>query len=82
MAPLGLLSEGEKAEIMEIRQQKGYCHGKSKTQLYHAEEMGIRIGKIVEMLNNRGRGPILLKIDELRIAVGRGIAMKIMVKKL
>lgn len=82
MAPLGLLSEGEKAEILEIRQKKGYCHGKCKTQLCHAEEMGIRIGKTVEMLNNRGSGPLLLKIDESRIALGRGMAMKIMVRRM
>jgi ferrous iron transport protein A len=35
---------------------------------------------MVEMLNNEGRGPILLKVDESRIAIGRGMAMKIMVK--
>ncbi len=81
MAPLGLLSEGEKAEIIEIRQQKGYCHEKSKTQICHAGEMGLRIGKTVEMLNNRGTGPILLKVDESRIALGRGMAMKIMVRR-
>jgi len=81
MAPLGLLPEGEKAEIIEIRQHVGYCHEKSKTQICHAGEMGLRIGKTVEMLNNRGTGPILLKIDESRIALGRGMAMKIMVKR-
>jgi len=82
MAPLGLLSEGEKAEIMEIREKKGYCHGKSKNQLCHAEDMGIRVGNIIEMLNNEGRGPLLVKLDESRIAIGRDMAMKIMVRRL
>ncbi len=43
--------------------------------------MGIRKGKSVEMLNNEGRGPLLLKVDESRIAVGRGMAMKILVRR-
>jgi ferrous iron transport protein A len=81
MAPLGLLSRGDKAEIVEIKGQIGCCHGSSKNQLSHAEDMGLRIGKSIEMLNNEGRGPILLKVDESRIAIGRGVAMRIMVKK-
>lgn len=82
MAPLGLLSEGEKAEIVEIKTHRGYCHGKSKNELCHAEDMALRAGKVIEMLNNEGRGPLLLKVDESRIAIGRGMAMKIMVKRL
>lgn len=82
MSPLSLLSEGEKAEIVEIKTQKGYGHGCGKKHLHHAEDMGLRIGKIVEMLNNKGKGPILLKVDESRIAIGRGMAMKIMVRRI
>lgn len=81
MAPLGLLSIGEKAEIVEIKGQKGCGHG-SKNQLCHAEDMGLRVGKIIEMLNNEGRSPILLKVDESRIAIGRGMAMKILVRRI
>lgn len=44
------------------------------------EDMGIRIGKSVEMLNN-GSGPVLLRVDESRIAIARGMAMKIMVRR-
>jgi ferrous iron transport protein A len=82
MSPLGLLSEGEKAEIVEIRSQKVCEHTAGKHQLCHAEDMGLRISKVIEMLNNEGRGPLLLKVDESRIAIGRGMAMKIMVKRL
>ncbi len=82
MAPLGLLLEGEKAEIMEMRQQKGYCYRKKENYLCHIEDMGLRIGKMVEILNNSGKGPVLIKIDELRLAIGRGMAMKIMVRRI
>lgn len=92
MAPLGLLSKGEKAEIVEIKTQKRKAlrvgRGAHNAQLTthdaicHAEDMGLRVGKTVEVLNNEGRGPLLLKVDESRIAIGRGMAMKIMVRRL
>lgn len=82
MAPLGLLSKGEQAEIVEIKGQKGCSCANSKNQLCHAEDMGLRVGKVIEMLNNEGRGPLLLKVDESRIAIGRGMAMKIMVRRI
>jgi ferrous iron transport protein A len=44
--------------------------------------MGIRKGKKIDMLCNEGGGPVLLKIDESRIAIGRGMAMKIIVRKI
>ncbi|HEX9024463.1 MAG TPA: FeoA family protein [Geobacteraceae bacterium] len=84
MMPLGLLGPGERGEIlaMSIRPvaPAGGCgaeRGKSDSRV---EDMGLRIGKTVEMLANSG-GPILLKVDESRIAVDRGLAMKIMVRE-
>jgi ferrous iron transport protein A len=43
--------------------------------------MGLRAGKTIEMLNNKGGGALLVKIDETRIAIGRGMAMKVMVRR-
>lgn len=82
MLPLGLLTSGEKAEVVGIKTTKdcGY-HGKTKKQFCHAEDMGIRTGKEIEVLNNGGHGAMLIKVDESRIAISRGMAMKIMVKK-
>jgi len=80
MAPLGLLSRGEQAEIVEIKGQQCCAPGGGRSQLCHIEDLGLRVGKMVEMLNNEGRGPILLKVDESRIAIARGMAMKIMVE--
>ncbi len=78
MMPLGLLSTGGKAEIMAIRETgAGDCTCSADCRI---EDMGLRIGKTVEMLNNGG-GPVLLKVDESRIAIARGLAMKIMVKE-
>jgi ferrous iron transport protein A len=73
MFPLGLLGDGETAEIVAVAAgEKGMCG-------LRAEDMGLRIGKRVVMLNNT-MGPVLVKVDESRIAVDRGVAMKIKVR--
>jgi ferrous iron transport protein A len=85
MLPLGLLSAGEKAEVMEVRE--GHACGRNAQRhdrsdhVCRMEDMGLRTGKVIEMLSNEGRGAMLIKIDESRIAIGRGMAMKIMVRR-
>ena len=84
--PLGLLSTGDQGEIIAIRLNKipsaGQCCTDREKCDCRVEDMGLRIGKTVEMLNNGGgSGAILLKVDESRIAIDRGLAMKIMVKE-
>ena len=69
MMPLGLLGEGEIAEVVEAR----------GAAALRAEELGLRAGKRVQMLRNGG-GPVLVKVDESRIAVDRGAAMRIDVR--
>lgn len=88
MLPLGLLGAGEKAEVMEIREarNRALCgpdeHKPDRSDyICRMEDMGLREGKEVEMLNSEGRGAMLIKVDESRIAIGRGMAMKIMVRK-
>jgi ferrous iron transport protein A len=73
MFPLGLLGDGEAGEIVAVGAcEKGTCGSR-------AEDMGLRVGKRVVMLNNRS-GPVLVKVDESRIAVDRGVAMRIKVR--
>ncbi|MDX9714257.1 MAG: FeoA family protein [Dissulfurispiraceae bacterium] len=79
MLLLGLLNRGEKAEIVSIREHG--CSLKKSGLDCRTEDIGLRPGKIVEVLCNELRGPMLLKIDESRVAIGRGVAMKIMVKQ-
>jgi len=79
MMPLGMLGPGEQGEITAARSHKAECCGACRHEC-RTEDMGLRIGKRVEMLNN-GNGPILVKVDESRIAVDRGTAMKIMVRE-
>lgn len=81
MIPLGLLSPGEHGVITEIRifpAGGNGCDTRQKCDC-RVEDLGLRIGKSVQMLNNGS--PMLLKVDESRIAVDRGMAMKIMIKE-
>ncbi len=90
MFPLGLLANGETAEVVDGMPALehvhglhcGQCRGKERKGFAHRlEDMGIRPGKEVEMLRNGGGGPLLVKVDASRIALGRGMAMKIMVRR-
>lgn len=91
MFPLGLLSSGERAEVVEKSPAGGHGHRPGcggggggpcrQGSAVRIEDMGIRPGKTVEMLNNEGGGALLVKVDEARIAVGRAMAMKIMVRR-
>lgn len=73
MVPLGLLQLGDKAEVVEIVQSGHTCS--------RIEDLGFRSGKTVEMLSNAGQGALVIKIDESRLAIARGLAMKIMVRR-
>ncbi len=77
MLPLGLLNDGETGEIVAFRDAQAPRGGGCGCR---AEDMGLRLGKRVEMLAN-GSGPVLVKVDESRIAVARAIAMKIVVRR-
>jgi ferrous iron transport protein A len=75
MIPLGLLATGEVGEIVTV---PGAQDGRGELAT-RAEDMGLRVGKRVEMLVNSS-GAVLVKVDESRIAVNRGVAMRIQVR--
>lgn len=80
MTPLGLLMPGEHGVIEQIRLNKtsGPCCERTKCDC-RVEDMGLRIGNSVQMINNGS--PVLVKVGESRVAVDRGLAMKIMIKE-
>ena len=94
MMPLELLSPGERGEITEVKHCGGCgggCHGNGhhheqqhgqgsrKAIATRAEEMGLRVGKVVKVLKNDGN-LLLLLVDEARIAIDRRMARTISVK--
>ena len=82
MHPLGLLSNGEKAEIINIIKPSSH---KTQNNIWESfirlDEMGVRTGNIIEMLNCGNDNTVLIKIDNSRLALSRSIAMKIYVRK-
>lgn len=82
MKKLAELKQGETAviqDILDIPEHPGHHHGAHQGVATRLESMGLRNGKKIEMLTNQGVGPLLLKVDESRIALGRGLAAKVMV---
>jgi ferrous iron transport protein A len=74
MVPLGLLAEGEGGEIVS------YAGRDPAGADGRAEDMGLRVGSRVQVLRS-GPGPLLVRVDQSRIALDRGIAMRIRVRK-
>ncbi len=71
LMPLIMAKEGERVVIREIA-------GGRKKQA-RLTDMGLRPGDLIEIINNAGRGRIILARGPTRLAIGRGIAEKIMV---
>ncbi|MDO9558680.1 MAG: FeoA family protein [Syntrophales bacterium] len=80
MSPLALLKEGEKGEIVAHPNRFG-CGREGRRRTAHLLSMGLRPGRKVEMVTNQGSGPLVLRLDEARIGLGRGMAMKIYVRR-
>jgi ferrous iron transport protein A len=70
---MALLATGEVGEIVAVG------GGPAEAGASRAEDLGLRVGRRVEMLTNDA-GPVLVKLDESRIAVDRGVAMRIRVR--
>ncbi len=84
MVPLCDLSEGEQGEIAEIdrheKPRRHAFHGKGHKNRGRMADLGLRVGKQIQLLRKQNRGPLLLKVDESRIAIGRGLADRIWIK--
>jgi Fur family ferric uptake transcriptional regulator len=72
LMPLSLAQEGERGIVEEFM-------GGSGSQLRLAT-IGLRKGDEVEVITNSGQGQLVVAANATRLALGRGIAKKIMVK--
>jgi len=71
LIPLTMAKPGERVEVKEITTGVG---GKSRLA-----SMGLRIGDQLEVISNDGHGRLILGHECTRLAMGRGIAQKILV---
>ena len=69
--PLAMAKAGEKVIIKEMA---GGNHARSRLA-----SMGLRPGDLLEIINNNGQGRLIVGHKYTRLAMGRGIAQKIMV---
>jgi len=71
--PLTALSVGDEGEIVEMRGGRG--------MLQRLSVMGFTLSTTVKVLASCPPGPMLIGVRDARIALGRGVAMKIMVRE-
>jgi len=69
--PLAMLHENEEAEVVGIRGGRGLVRRLS--------ELGLTPGTKIKVLLSNSPGPVLIDVRGSRIALGRGLLMKIMV---
>ena len=72
MQLLTQVDHGKRVSLVSIH---GGRHMRAK--LCH---MGLVPGAILTVLNGNGKGPIMLKVKETRLVIGRGIASQMMVE--
>lgn len=73
MIPLSSLIDGERAQIIGING--------GRTINLRMNELGFNIGTFVKVIRNVGGGPIMVELKSGKIAIGRGVARKILCKK-
>lgn len=70
------LSQLEMGKIARVKRFDGGLMFRKKVS-----SLGIRIGKSIRIISSQPfRGPIIIEIDKMRIAIGHGIANRIIVE--
>jgi ferrous iron transport protein A len=77
------LKVGESGKITQINcfdcKKTNNCNDIPQNGKGRVENLGVRIGKNVTVLQNGSRGPLLIKVDDSRIAIGRNMAENILI---
>jgi len=71
--PLIMLPEGAQATVIEIHGGRSLCR--------RLAEMGFKVGDKVRMIKNHRPGPVMVEVKDSRVALGRGVTMKIVVEE-
>ena len=73
--PLSELKKGDKAEIIGFDCSLGLCK--------RFNVLGLSQGKIIKKISEiKMGGPVILQVDRAQIAIGSGMAKKIIVRKI
>jgi Fe2+ transport system protein FeoA len=85
LVPLGSLGAGEIGVVHEVRGRHGFARGRHgfvrgrHGLVSRLSSLGFTPGAKVTMVQNFGRGPIIVMVRGTRIALGRGEAQKVIV---
>lgn len=71
--PLAIAYPGQKVRVVSIVAGRGL-----RQRLI---SMGLNVGSEIEVIKSGAPGPFLIAVKETRLAIGRGIAYKIMVSQ-
>ena len=71
--PLNFVGIGKLAEINSVQGSESICK--------KIMEMGMSTGAIIKIMKNDS-GPIIVKVGETRLVLGRGMAQKVMVREI
>jgi len=84
MTTLSDMHEGITGEISGVvnegRHQKGCKPGLNHNGAARLREMGFYEGQQITVVQNRGKGPLVVKLQDGKMVLGRGLAMKILIR--
>ncbi|MCG8344321.1 MAG: ferrous iron transport protein A [Chlorobiales bacterium] len=84
MKTLSDMHEGITGEITGVVNEGRHKHGHKRGLNHNGEarlrEMGFYEGQQITVLQNKGNGPLVVKFQDTRMVLGRGLAMKILIR--
>ena len=73
LTSLDNIPRGKRVEIVKLL-------FKGRGLINRLYSLGLIPGTVIEIVANFNRGPLIIKLNNVEIAIGRGLARKIMVK--
>jgi len=71
---LAMVSSGETVRIVSVEGGQGVRK--------RLADLGLNLGEVISVIQTNHHGPMILAVKESRLAIGRGVAHKIMVESL
>lgn len=69
-----MVSSGETVRIVSVEGGQGVRK--------RLADLGLNLGEVISVIQTNHHGPMILAVKESRLAIGRGVAHKIMVESL
>jgi len=71
--PLAMASPGEVVRVADVRAGRGLTR--------RLADMGLLPGTVIRVINSQMRGPVVVEVKGTRLALGHGMAHKILVTR-